>query len=347
MDTSGIDWGSVAGDALGAGFSLFNMFSGSPYSTRGQTQQAAALADPFASSRGMIQGQLPGALGAMEGTPAALTLPQAMSAASGYSKLPEITQSLWRSAGGATANPAIGSAAGDAGSSLQPLLQMAGGSSLIPSLSALTTSDPSVGFRYQTGLDSLNRAAAQTGTIGSGKQMLDAERYGQEFASTEYQSQFSRDTQLQSILQGLQAQNFGQVAGADQLSMEQAGQRFQQLLGSGQYGLQVQGQNVQQLLGLNNMSINESEMQFNNLLAGAQLANTMQNQRFSGASNIAELLGKLASGGSSPSTAGQIASGQIGAAQAQLGASLGAGSSDFGAGSIIQDAIDIGGMLGL
>lgn len=345
MDTSGINWGQDASAALGVAGGLWNMFSGSPYSMNGQTQAAAAAADPFSGMRSQLTGQLPGAISTMQSTPAALTLNQAMSAASGYSKLPEITQSLWRMAGGATANPAVASSAADSGASLAPLMGMAGGATLNPALAALGTSDPSMGFRYQQGLDALSRGAAQTGTLGSGKQMTELEEYGQGFASTEFQNMFNRQAQLQGITQGLQAQNFGQVASTDQLSMEKAGQAFSQYLGAGQYGLQVQGQDVNQLLGLNNMNINESQMEFGNILAGAQLANQQQNERFMGASNVAELLGKLASGGSSPSTAGQVLSGQIGAAQQQVGAGLQAASSDP-LGGVIQAGVDLAGLFG-
>jgi hypothetical protein len=67
--------------------------------------------------------------------------------------------------------------------------------------------DPSYQYRYQTGLDAVQRAAGATGTLGSGNQMAALEEYGQNFASQEFQNEFNRLGSLAGVGSMLGGQN--------------------------------------------------------------------------------------------------------------------------------------------
>ena len=56
--------------------------------------------------------------------------------------------------------------------------------------------DPSYQWRYQQGLDALQRTGAAQGMTGSGNMMAELEKYGQGMASTEYGNQFNRLREL-------------------------------------------------------------------------------------------------------------------------------------------------------
>lgn len=60
-------------------------------------------------------------------------------------------------------------------------------------------SDPSYAFRFNQGLDALQRTQAASGQTGSGAALLAAQQYGQGSASQEYQNQFNRLSQLAGV----------------------------------------------------------------------------------------------------------------------------------------------------
>lgn len=76
------------------------------------------------------------------------------------------------------------------------------------------TSDPSYQFRYNQGLEALQRGMTSQGMMGSGNLLASLENYGQNSASQEFQAQYSRLAQLsgadQSPAAGYQAQLAGQ-----------------------------------------------------------------------------------------------------------------------------------------
>lgn len=59
--------------------------------------------------------------------------------------------------------------------------------------------DPSYGFRYQQGLDAVQRAQAAAGTLGSGGAMAELMRYGQNFAGTDFANTYNRLAQLAGV----------------------------------------------------------------------------------------------------------------------------------------------------
>lgn len=71
-------------------------------------------------------------------------------------------------------------------------------------------SDPSYGFRFNQGMDSLNRTKAAEGLTQSGNQSAALVDYGQNQASTEYSNQFNRLAQLSGA-------NVGSPAAAGQI----------------------------------------------------------------------------------------------------------------------------------
>ena len=55
-----------------------------------------------------------------------------------------------------------------------------------------TPADPSYNWRMSQGMEAVNRSAAATGGLGSGRQMADLAQFGQGMASQEYDKQFQR-----------------------------------------------------------------------------------------------------------------------------------------------------------
>lgn len=94
-----------------------------------------------------------------------------------------------------------------------------------------TTTDPSYQWRYQQGLDAMQRQLAQGGMNYSGGALTAAQNYGQGAASQEYQNQFNRlgtAAGLQSNVnaQNIQSQQFATQANtqAQQFAQQQAQQ---------------------------------------------------------------------------------------------------------------------------
>ena len=157
-----------------------------------QLQAAAGMADPFAGQRSQYFGNLAGNIGQMMSQ-----------ASSGAALVSQYTNQM---------NPFI--------YDQMPRTGVAGLTStatIDPALAGLGTYDPSVGFRYQQGLDAVERGAAATGMLGSGNMATELEQYGQGFASTEYQNQFNRQMGLQQLMNQTQQQNWAQSMGLQQL----------------------------------------------------------------------------------------------------------------------------------
>jgi hypothetical protein len=159
-------------------------------------------------------------------------------------------------------------------------------------MAMVSGNDPSYQFRFQQGIDALNRGAAQSGTLASGKQMTELEQYGQNFASQEYAADVARKEQLQQTTMANQAQNFGQQSTLQQLMQG------------------VQQQNFGQQMNLQNLLSNRNQLQFQDLLGGAQFGQQQQTGQASQQAALLQLLGGFAGAGSgSPAEAGKILSG--------------------------------------
>lgn len=91
------------------------------------------------------------------------------------------------------------------------------------------SSDPSYAFRFNQGLESLNRTQNATGNMGSGAQMAAVTQFGQQQASQEYGNQFSRLSQLAGA-------NVGSPAAAGQIMQ---GVQNQQQAGATAFGSTV------------------------------------------------------------------------------------------------------------
>jgi hypothetical protein len=122
-------------------------------------------------------------------------------------------------------------------------------------------------FQEQQGLDSLNRSLASTGQVGSGNQFAAAEQYGQNFASQAVQQNISNllgaqqsanqtsstNQGLQSIINSMGQNQFGNTLNLAQLLTGQNQQNFSNLLGAQQLQSSQQqntGQNLQNILQL-------------------------------------------------------------------------------------------------
>jgi len=77
------------------------------------------------------------------------------------------------------------------------------------------SSDPSYEWRLQQGLEGVNRKMAAGGFLSSGNRMAELMNYGQNTASTEFQNEFSRLSQLSGA-------NIGSPAAAAQLQQQQS-----------------------------------------------------------------------------------------------------------------------------
>lgn len=227
---------------LGGLFSGLGMAGIGPLSTKG-LDRAAEAADPFATQRPQYTNPLFNMMQGLEGQAGKgpISFEQATSGSAPFAMSPGISPGLRSSAGGASMSPAL--------------------------LAMMNGQDPSTEFRFQTGIDSMNRSLAQTGQLGSGAQMIEAEKYGQQFASQEFQNQFARQLQLQQAGQGVQQQNFGQQLSVDQLGTNQWAQQFSNLMSGATFGLSSQGQGISQELQLGSLLAN---------LAGAGTSNPSQ-----------------------------------------------------------------------
>ena len=77
-------------------------------------------------------------------------------------------------------------------------------------------SDPSYQWRFNQGMEGVNRGAAASGLLRSGNRLAELESFGQGQASTEYGNQFSRLSQLAGA-------NIGSPAAASQAISSQQG----------------------------------------------------------------------------------------------------------------------------
>lgn len=107
------------------------------------------------------------------------------------------------------------------------------GAGMKPFDASMMYQDPGYQFRLSEGINALNRTAAARGGLMSGTALKEAERYGQDYASNEYNNAFNRywqqRNQLLNPLQSLlgQAQtSAGQIGSAGQNYANQAGQNI-------------------------------------------------------------------------------------------------------------------------
>ncbi len=124
--------------------------------------------------------------------------------------------------GGGGAQAAADPFAGQRGQYQQQLSQMMKGQ--------FTPSDPSYKWRMDQGLEGVNRGAGASGLLRSGNRLAELMNYGQNQASTEYQNQYARLSQLAGA-------NIGSPAAAAQIAQSNAA-------GSSAYGQQLGGQLV-------------------------------------------------------------------------------------------------------
>lgn len=219
-----------------------------PLSTQ-NLKDAASLADPFQSQRQQYQGPLSTLVQGMQGT-----LGQ----------------------GPIGFNQAVGGAAPFAMSpGLSPMLQ-----------SMMNGQDPSYQFRYEQGLDALERQQAQTGNSLSGGAAIEAQKYGQDYASTEFNNVFSRQVQLQ----GLQDQQWAQ--------------QFQNLMSGASFGLASQGQNNQNSLMLGSLLANLAGVGASNPAVAGEITAGKYGQSQDNIANFLRSMGGLGlpnmSGGTPP-----------------------------------------------
>jgi len=104
-----------------------------------------------------------------------------------------------------------------------------------------TSQDPSYKFRFDQGLEAVNRTSAGSGLLTSGNRLAALTDYGQGMASTEYANQFQRLAQLSGA-------NIGSPAAAAQLQYQQQGNSsagIQSLANAAGKLLNTQGDNGQ------------------------------------------------------------------------------------------------------
>ena len=252
--------------------------------------QAADRADPFGPQRAQFADQLPQQLGTMRGVANGSFL-----GAGSASVNPGLTAST----GMAGVNPGLTNNAGTARVNSQ-FAGAAGQAHMNPVLSAIQQNDPSMQFRYQQGLDAVGRGAAAGGFSSSGAQMLELEKFGQGFASTEFASMFQRQMQLQGVQDQIQNQNFNQLGALQTAQQGVQQQNFGQQATLQQLQSGVQQQNFGQQATLQQL---QSGVQQQNFVQNQ----SAQNQQFNQENQIAQLLAQLSGATTgSPGTAGQI-----------------------------------------
>lgn len=250
---------SLLAQIVGQGSALNDLFGSGPNSLSGMTQTAASASDPFAAQRAQYQQQL--ATGTAQG------------------------QTI-----------ASNTASGGAGWGASQLATLAGQNQISPGLNANTakaTLDPNIAaltnptaaqdFEYQKGLDAMTRSAAQGGYVGSGRQMLEAQQYGQQSASQFLQQDFNNAVTAQGVANSTQQQNYAQMLGTTQNNQTAQLNQF-----------------------------NETQGLFNSGLAQSQLAGNQQN-----AVNQ-QLLTSSGAATGSPATSGTILAGKYGNQQTAL-----------------------------
>jgi len=262
------------------------------------TANAASLASPFASQYAGYQSYVPGQLTEEQNTIGNST-----------NSLAGITGALTNVNANVTGNPQL----------MQLMTQLAGSSSSVPSsvsgsasnlqsqLSALSgnfMSNPAIQAELQTGLGAVNAGAAASGTVGSGSQLLALQNYGQNFAASQYATQYN------DILNANQ-QEYAQNTGATTLGAGLEAQQFSQASTTNNAAVNEQQSSIadiiQQLTSAGGIQENSGSLQLN---SEQGLLNTLS--QLSGATT------------GSPATAGTIASQQFGNSQ-QAAANVGSG----------------------
>jgi hypothetical protein len=192
--------GAVAGSVVSGALSSSRGGGG------GGGGDAVAASDPFASQRGQYQTMLSDMMTG-NGRPATA----AVAARPAVEARPMFTNG-WNDRG-APAIAAVDAVAADPGTP--------GG--------GFTPNDPSYAWRFNQGLEAVNRSQAAGGGLNSGGRLTALTDYGQGQASTEYANQFSRLSQLAGA-------NIGSPAAAGQII---AGQNAQQSQGAAAIGSAV------------------------------------------------------------------------------------------------------------
>lgn len=203
---------SIFTGAIGAG----QLFGGGSGSVTGSAAAGAAAANPFGGQFGSYQPQLQQAITGQTGQIGAV----------GSNISPIIQQLLGM--GGNAAGTAMAGSPGSLTSQLN-------------SLATNYMANPAIKAQYQLGLDTTTAGLAATGNLASGKQMVELEKYGQQFASNAYQQQF------QDILAG-NSQAFQQNATVQQLLAGALGTAGGLQNQASQIGISGQGNLIQQLL---------------------------------------------------------------------------------------------------
>lgn len=204
-----------------------------------------------------------------------------------------------------------GSPYGTLGGGTTPLSDLAAGPNPLMDLATQAAtgleSSPGYQFRLGQGQQALERGAAAKGTLLTGGTAKALDRYGQDFASTEYQNRLNQ-------LLGIQAQRYGQLSG------EQA-QRAGQLMNLSQLGLNATGTQANlgsTYAGQTGNILNSQATGIGDVLTGAgnaQAASTIAQGNAwaqglsgvgTGVNNALQMyyLSKLYGGGATPSNAG-------------------------------------------
>lgn len=76
--------------------------------------------------------------------------------------------------------------------------------------------DPGYEFRMGEGIKALDRSAAARGTLNSGGQLRKLTRYGQDYASAEYQNVYSRIAQIAGFGRGASSESAGIIVNTGQ-----------------------------------------------------------------------------------------------------------------------------------
>lgn len=76
--------------------------------------------------------------------------------------------------------------------------------------------DPGYEFRMQEGIKALDRSAAARGSLNSGAQLRRLTRYGQDYASAEYQNVYNRIAQIAGFGRGASSESAGIVVNTGQ-----------------------------------------------------------------------------------------------------------------------------------
>jgi len=286
------DLGGLLSSIFTGAIGLNQLVGGGGGSVSGSAAAGASAADPFASQRAQYQQTLSGLPGQLQGQ-----------IGSAQNAVNPIISQLTGLGGNATMQQLQGL--------FQQPQQMLGGlaNSVVPGMDLQQKIDalagnymdnPAIKAQYELGLGSVNRGLAAQGLMGSGQQMAELERYGQQFASQAYQQQFQNllsGNQQQAALAG---QQFSQQAIAQQLMNQMQQQRFGQGLSLQQMLSQSLGQAGQLQLGA----------------SGQQLGAT--------GNLLQQMLTASGATTGSPATAGGILSGQFANSQ-QAAANLGQG----------------------